>query len=290
MKGAKKMRINNLLISHPNVSNSAVIVYMLLCHLAEVGGKFNRQVECNIKDMIALRQMSDRTIRTAIKQLVSEGIITVQHYNHGPSKYYLCEIEDPEPPKPRKTEEKPKITAENTAAKENSFKDNNNNNIFKTNISEYQNQISDNDPVWDDPIFHDLCKERVNAVRQVYRQLKHWRGTKPLYIGSDGKGSKIAYLPEAVKIRMELLTAEQLASVVKMYEPTRIEHPTSWIQASLMKPMKLQAPVSHAEQRPAPSSPAHHKPVNKAHFALERSYDVASIEADLVGKPLPAEA
>ena len=100
------MKLVNLTATNPNLTNSAVIVYMLLCHLAEAGGKFNRTVECNIKDMIALRQMSDRTIRTAIKQLVSEGIITVEHHSHSTSTYYLCELEDPQLPKPSKGAER----------------------------------------------------------------------------------------------------------------------------------------------------------------------------------------
>lgn len=280
------MRINNLLITHPNVSNSAVIVYMLLCHLAEVGGKFNRRVECNIKDMIALRQMSDRTIRTAIKQLVSEGIITVQHYNHGPSKYYLCEIEDPEPPKPRKTEEKPKITAENTAAKENSFKVNNINNI--NNISDYQisdtNIGTDTDTdIFAAPQIRQLAPEKVEAIHKVYSQLAQWRGKKPLYIGYHGS-KKIAYLPEAVRLQMSRITAEQLYSVIMLYDPDRVQGTgTAWIQAALMRPISISLSQPDPERLSMDKvASVGHVQRKKGHFVLERDYDFGAIEAMLV--------
>ena len=273
------MRINNLLITHPNVSNSAVIVYMLLCHLAEVDGKFNRQVECNIKDMIALRQMSDRTIRTAIKQLVGEGIITVQHYSHGPSTYYLCDLEDPQPPKPRKTEAKPKITAVKPADTKESLL----NNIYKIkNISENQiSDIDDHESIFDSEKVRALPEDKVTAVKAVFVQLRDWRGTKPLYIGYKGR-NKIAYLPEAVRRQMQRITVDQLVTVITLFDRKRVQGTgTAWIQAALMRPVSLAKQDSERMVR-GEVALADHDQRKKGHFELERQYDFDEIEAALL--------
>jgi|GEM_PF-5955103 len=273
------MRINNLLITHPNVSNSAVIVYMLLCHLAEVDGKFNRTVECNIKDMIALRQMSDRTIRTAIKQLVSEGIITVEHHSHSTSTYYLCELEDPQPPKPRKTEAKPKITAVKPADTKESIL---NNNIYKLkNISEYQISDDDYESIFDSKKIRALPEDKVTAVKAVFVQLRDWRGTKPLYIGYKGR-NKIAYLPEAVRRQMQRITVDQLVAVITLYDRQRVQGTgTAWIQAALMRPITFAKQDTKGMVR-GEVALADHDKRKKGHFELERQYDFDEIEAALL--------
>ena len=100
------MKIVNLTATHPDLPNSAIIVYMLLCRLAEYGGNNNRDVTISCLELAKIKQMSDKTVRTALRQLINEGIITAVYRGNNPTTYHLCDIEDPEPPKPRKSRRK----------------------------------------------------------------------------------------------------------------------------------------------------------------------------------------
>lgn len=264
------MKLVNLTVTNPNLTNSAIIVYMLLCRLAESGGKNNREVTISCLDLAKIRQMSDKTVRTSLRQLIDEGVITAVYHGNQATTYYLVEIDEPEPPKPRKRRRKahkPDNTAVSSTANQNNSLNNN------INISEYQiSDISKTKDIFSAAEIAELPQDKVEAVRAVYSQLRDWRGSKPLYIGYRN-GHKIAYLPEAVRIQMSRLTAAQLRSVILLYDPTKVQGSgKAWIQAALMRPITMSQPSTTCLTEAA-------KKRNSVHFELERAYDFKVIEA-----------
>lgn len=277
--------------NYPTLTSRDIDVYYCLVDIITMSGKNCTPISAS--DLERITGISERTIRKSIHALVHEGLIRIER--EGCPRWFSLPDGGCKPPKGGKKHRKkttPTTEKKNTSSNILEFKD------INTDTSSNISDVSEHDP-FNDCRIRQLPPDKVEAVHRVWIQLSTWYGTHELRIGATTKGDKVAYMPEAVRRKMHELTVDQLISIIQRYDPERIQYHTAWIQAALMHPWssrpygQMHSAVA-AESGSTCSAGAARcgqpQPLNRGHFKMERDYDIAAIEANLLGKPLAKEA
>lgn len=279
------MTYTELTLSHPNLCPAALAVYLIIADAIEDSG--NNSTLFPIDDICRIIGMTDRSVRTYIRQLHNEGLLEISKQGKN-NCYSLANLNKEN--NTRKTEtqktipenntgktETQKIIPENNTGKYHTYHTldnsmyNNKSDSMKSDIF-LNNIILKNKNISVSEISDSQIQIKEHPVRRQYNRLLRWKG-------SIQRG-KIEISPEDLAQRMAALTPDILDEISAVYDRSNVEHPTAWIQAALLHPWDtikdpraaLFAPKQTQAQKPK---------YDKIHFSLERKYDFDELDEQI---------
>lgn len=253
----------------PNLTSKDIDVYFVISDSIYEGGKNCTSISA--AELEKITGITERTIRKSIHAIVGAGLLIKGREGRKPT--YSLPDDDYQPPRRRKGGKKRPEKNDGHGISDN-IKDIH---IHTNTSSDISDTPSEHD-IFAAPVIRQLPPEKIEDVRKVYMQLRHWKGSQALMIGHSTKGGKIAYMPTVIRQKMQDLTSEQLSRIIRRYDPARIQHKTAWVQTALMHPWESE-PYGTMSDTKAVRAP-------RGHFQVERQYDIACIEAELLGKPV----